>query len=148
MLAGAGTTVGGWLTALHNAIGLAAGLVLVAVLLKITIRVGWLAMALASVAFAIVFANELGTSNTAWIFLALLAGGAVLTAVLTRYGLLPLVVALFVFRILSMTPFVPDIAHWTAVPGNWTLAALGLLVAFGFYAARGGQPLFGRILPD
>jgi hypothetical protein len=82
------------------------------------------------------------------IFVFPLLGGAVLTAVLTRYGLLPLVVALFVYGVLRMTPFVPDLASWTAVPGNWTLAALALLVAFGFYAARGGRQAFGRILPD
>jgi hypothetical protein len=131
-----------------NAIGSAAGLVLAAVLLKLLIRVEWLAFALSSLAFGVLLAAELGTSNTPLIFLFPVVGGAMLTGVLTRYGLLTLVVSLFVFRVLTVVPFVSDPSHWTAAPGNWTLAGLAVLTALGFYAARGGQPVFGRILPE
>ena len=143
-----GHIVGGWSSAVANAIGPASAFVLVAVLLKMLVRVSWIAFALTSLAFAILFANELGTSNTGLILLFPLVGGALLTTALTRYGLLTLVVALFVFRLLTNVPFVPDPSHWAAASGNWTLTALALLTGFGFYSARSGQQLFGRVLPE
>ena len=65
-----------------------------------------------------------------------------------RHGLLGMVVAMFTLRVLTAVPFVRDPSHWAAAPGNWTLAALAALTLFGFYACRGGRPLFGRILQE
>jgi len=41
-----------------------------------------------------------------------------------------------------------DLSQWTAEAGNWTMAGLAVLIALGIHAARGGQPVFGRILPE
>jgi hypothetical protein len=43
-------------------------------------------------------------------------------------------------------PLTLNIAHWSATPSNWAIAAIVSLVCFGFYASRAGQPLFGHIL--
>ena len=45
-------------------------------------------------------------------------------------------------------PAVPIVTHgpsWAAVPGNLSIALVVALACFGFYAARGGQPLFGKL---
>lgn len=146
MLSGPGQIVGGWLQQISFAVGGGSGLVLLAVLLKLLLRPAWLAFSLTSLAFAFLMANELGTTNTPLILVFPLVGGAVLTTALTRYGLLTLVVSLFVFRVLTRVPFVPDVSDWTAAPGNWTIVALAFLIAFGFYAARGGK--LGRLLTE
>ena len=35
--------------------------------------------------------------------------------------------------------------QWAAMPGNLSIALVVALAAFGFYAARAGQPLFGKL---
>jgi len=35
--------------------------------------------------------------------------------------------------------------QWAAMPGNLSIAFVVALAAFGFYAARAGQPLFGKL---
>jgi len=33
---------------------------------------------------------------------------------------------------------------WAALPGNLSIALVVAVACFGFYAARAGQPLFGK----
>jgi hypothetical protein len=77
-----------------------------------------------------------------------LASGALLTVVAVRFGLLALVVARFTWGLLEFMPMTLDVSHWSAAASNWTLALLVGLTAFGFYASRAGQPLFGSILGE
>lgn len=98
--------------------------------------------------FSLILTNETGTTNTPLILLFPITGGLALTWLLARHGLLAMIVAMFTLRVLTAVPFVPDPSHWAADPGNWTLAALTGLTLFAFYASRGGQPLFGRILQE
>ena len=57
-----------------------------------------------------------------------------------------LVVAWFTLAILRTVPMMRDPSHWSAAAGTWTVGALAALTVFAFYAARTGQPLFGRVL--
>jgi hypothetical protein len=41
-----------------------------------------------------------------------------------------------------------DFSHWSASASNWSIVLLLMLVCFGFYASRSGQPLFGAVLKD
>ena len=77
-----------------------------------------------------------------------IVGGLALTWLLTRHGLLALVVAMFTLKVLTAVLFVPDPSQWAAAAGIWILTALAALRLSGFYASRGGQPLFGRILQE
>jgi len=49
---------------------------------------------------------------------------------------------------LRTVPMMRDPSHWSAAAGTWTVGALAALTVFAFYAARTGQPLFGRVLHD
>ena len=71
-----------------------------------------------------------------------------MTLLVFRAGLLAFAVAWFVWSVASNVPLVQDWVHWSAAPGNWTLAALVALALFGFSAARAGQPLLGAILRE
>jgi hypothetical protein len=75
-----------------------------------------------------------------------LAAVTILAVVTIRFGLLASAVALFVAALGETVPLTFDAAHWSAVGSNWAMAVITLLVCFGFYASRAGQPLFGSML--
>lgn len=62
-----------------------------------------------------------------------------------RYGLLVSAVMILVDNIPSAVPIVPNGGSWVAMPGNLSIALVVALACFGFYAARAGQPLLGKI---
>ena len=70
---------------------------------------------------------------------------AVLTIMVVRYGLLVTAVAFAVGSLLEDIPLTLSLSHWTATTSNLTLATALAVTFFGFYAARAGQPLFGKI---
>ena len=71
---------------------------------------------------------------------------APLVATLVYGGLLPVVVAFLVNQTISNSPLTlqPSMPYWYA--SLWPMAIIAGLAAFGFYASRGGQPLFGGLL--
>jgi len=69
------------------------------------------------------------------------------TFVLIRFGLLVAAIARIVLGVCEAIPFTLHVGHWSATPSNWTIAAILALAVFGFYAARAGQPLFGKFAP-
>jgi serine/threonine-protein kinase len=71
---------------------------------------------------------------------------AVMTFTVNRYGLLALTVMLFATNLLRVVPLTLNPAAWWAPASNSTLALLVALAAAAYYAARAGQPLFGRVL--
>jgi hypothetical protein len=147
-VAGFGQLAAGWLTAAVNAVQTPLVLLLIIVLLRLLLRRPWVAMVPTVLVLALPFLAEVGTTNTPLVVVFPLLAGAVLTWVVMRRGLLTFAVAWFVISVLLEVPIMPDPSHWAAAPGNWTLAALALLAALGFYAARAGQQVFGRILPE
>jgi hypothetical protein len=52
---------------------------------------------------------------------------------------------LMVDNIPTAAPMLPHAASWAALPGTLSIALVVALACFGFYAARAGEPLFGRI---
>src|SRR5262249_18478616 len=116
------------------------------VVLRLVTRRTWSAVVLGMLITT--FASGSGSAllgGVAWLEL---AGQALAIALLTigifRYGLLVTVVTLIVDNIPGAVPIVSHGPAWAAVPGHLSLAIPIALAAFGFYAARAGQPLFGR----
>ncbi len=68
-----------------------------------------------------------------------------MTVAVFRYGLLATSVALIVDNTVTAVPLSLHPSAWWATGSNITLAAVVALAAFGFYAARAGQPLFGAL---
>jgi hypothetical protein len=69
---------------------------------------------------------------------------ALLTIMIVRYGLLVTAVAFAVGSLLEDIPLTLSLSHWTATTSNLALATALAITCFGFYAARAGQPLFGK----
>jgi hypothetical protein len=70
------------------------------------------------------------------------------TLVTHRYGLVAAAALLFVDNVMSDTPLTTDLSVWWSAPTVLTLALVLGLVAFAYRAARGGEPLFGQVVPD
>ncbi|HEV8394731.1 MAG TPA: serine/threonine-protein kinase [Vicinamibacterales bacterium] len=73
---------------------------------------------------------------------------ALITFVIHRYGLVAAAALLFVDNIVADTPLTTDLSVWWSTPTVLTLPLVLGLVAFAYYAARGGEPLFGQVVPD
>jgi hypothetical protein len=70
---------------------------------------------------------------------------ALFTLLMIRFGLLAAIIAYFVFTVSQVVPLTLNAAHWSSGASNETLAFLGVLTLTGFFAARGGKPLFGTV---
>ena len=69
----------------------------------------------------------------------------IITFAIFRFGLLVTAVMILVDNIPTAVPIVPHGPSWAALPGNLSIALVVALACFGFYAARAGQPLFGKL---
>jgi hypothetical protein len=73
---------------------------------------------------------------------------ALISYAVFRHGLLVLFVALLVGEHVKDVPLTLHGSVWWATASNATLAMCITLAAFGYVAARAGQPLFGRVLGE
>jgi hypothetical protein len=70
------------------------------------------------------------------------------TVVIHRFGLLATAMLLFVDNVITGVPLTTDLSAWWSTPTLLTISLLISLVAFTYYAARAGEPLFGNVLAD
>jgi serine/threonine-protein kinase len=71
-----------------------------------------------------------------------------ITLVVHRFGLIAAAALLFVDNVIHDIPMTTDLSVWWSTPTVLTVSLVIALVAFAFYAARGGEPLFGQVVPD
>jgi hypothetical protein len=120
--------------------------VLAYVLLRLAFRRTAFAIGASVVLLALVQTqNVLSSAAPTWI--AVLYQLVVVTVVVmtvVRYGLLVTAIASSVGGVLETIPLTLSLSHWTATASNLTMALVIGLACFGFYAARAGQPLFGK----
>jgi hypothetical protein len=64
---------------------------------------------------------------------------------LVRFGLLAATVSSIVDAALTGVPFPAHLSTWAGGSAIWTVVLLLTLMMFGFYSARAGQPLFGKL---
>jgi hypothetical protein len=68
--------------------------------------------------------------------------------VLLRFGLLALIITIYTFLAIEGFPLTTDMSRPYAGAAMLLSTALAGLSVSGFYASRGGEPLFGRPLLD
>jgi serine/threonine-protein kinase len=71
-----------------------------------------------------------------------------ITLVIHRYGLIAAATLLFVDNVIHDIPMTTDLSVWWSAPTVLTVSMVFGLLAFSYYAARGGEPLFGQVVPD
>ena len=107
----------------------------------------WGGALLAALMFGIFVLGESGSQRWAtFIFVA--AFVIPLVATLIYFGILPVVIAFFVNQVLSNAPLTLQASMPFAPVAFWAMGLVLGLALFGFYASRGGQPLFGKVLAD
>jgi hypothetical protein len=106
---------------------------------------GWVGTICATVIFGVFVLGD-GSDNI-WVmllFAALFVGS--LVATLVYFGVLSVAIAFMVQQTLTNSPVTLDWSQPHASGALWTILLILGLTAFGFYAARAGQPLFGRLV--
>jgi serine/threonine-protein kinase len=106
----------------------------------------WGGAVLASVMFGIFVLGEVGGDGLLLSLVFVSAFVLPLVAVLIFGGILPVVIAFLVNQTMSNSPMTLDPSKPYADAAFWGMAVVLGLTLFGYYASRGGQPLFGRLL--
>jgi len=117
----------------------------IVVFLKAIVRRTWIVVALTSVivlpiAITGMFSGERLALDVTYTIVGIL----IVVGVLLRFGLIALCVTFFVFESLNTFPTTVDVSAPYAATSTWLLLGLAALAGYGFYASRGGEPLFGR----
>ena len=124
---------------LMQSVGLALGMFFFYCLLKSILRREWLA----AIVFALTFASPASLSTTHyWIHVsaAVVQYGLVIV-VLTRFGLLPMIVSIAVDSDLRDFPLTTDFSTWYAGSTMFILAVVLALTGYAVYTAVAGRPL-------
>jgi serine/threonine-protein kinase len=108
--------------------------------LKFLLRKDWLA----AVVFVAIFALVQGLSSAyvsvdlpMWILIY-----AIAVIIVYRFGLIPLVCAIFTVDMLSNVPFTINVSAWYVNTFALTLLSVVALALWGFYQSLGGEPLW------
>jgi len=109
------------------------------------VRRTWLAIAIGVSLVTLAVMQNIPIGGVAWLhgIIQLLTIGTITFAIF-RFGLLVTTVMILVDNIPSAIPMLPHGPAWAALPGNLSMLLVVAVACFGFYAARAGQPLFGK----
>jgi serine/threonine-protein kinase len=144
-LTGAAATLSLIFDGLLNGLFVAVFIVLGYVMLRLMLRRTILATAATAILLGVVQAPQvLQTSGPWWItaaFELIIVAGV--TVLVVRYGLLVTVVAIGIINVIGNMPLTLSLSHWTAMTSDVVIGTVIGIAAFGFYASRAGQPLFG-----
>jgi len=119
----------------------------VAVFLRIFVKRTWLVFVLSmAIILPIAMTNLFTGQNAALQLPIFLAGVALMFGVLLNFGLLALVVAFLAMRLAQAFPMTLNMAHPYAGTSVMVMLIMIALSAYGYYASRGDEPLFGTDL--
>jgi protein kinase-like protein len=117
-------------------------------LARMAVKRTWLAALLAGLALAFVVVSEAGTELQGVNIMYAVVVSAVYIIVLVYFGMFALMTAFLTFFILSQGGLSADFSKLYAPTGVWLMLLVAAMAAFGFYASRAGEPLFGKALSD
>ena len=132
-----------------NAVFNAAFAVFVLVLLKMVVKREWLASVTAIVLAMLLAVRGLGDEGSTVInFMAAIGVVSMIVLTIQRLGLVAAMFMYFVNFVLSNAVLTLDTSRWFFGVSLVQLAIPAALALYGFYASRGGEPLFGKRLLD
>jgi hypothetical protein len=146
VLNGFGSLFGTWSDQAFIGVQTALVIAMLLVVLRLIMRSTSLAAILGIVILIPAAGGGVPQGSVGWLYyLAQTLAVSLIVLAIFRYGLLVSVVMILVDNIPSAVPIIPHGPSWAALPGNLSIALVVALACFGFYAARAGQPLFGKI---
>jgi hypothetical protein len=125
--------------ALFNALLITLTFALARMLVKRT----WLAATIAMILLAFVVVTEAGTEQLALNIPFAVVVSCLYVAVLLSFGMFAQILAFLTNFILGQGGLTADFSRLYAPTSVWLLALIAGSAAFGFYASRAGEPLFG-----
>jgi serine/threonine-protein kinase len=131
---------------LYQSIGIALTLFFLFFLLRALLKRQWLAAAVFVVLFGCTTMLSSDHPAIAGTFTAMQGALAIYT--LIRFGVLPMVVGIFVSSLLPEFPVTTDFSNWYAGSNIFALATVVLLGAWSFHTALAGRRLFREGLLD
>jgi serine/threonine-protein kinase len=118
------------------------------VLLKMAVKREWLASFLAIAIVTLLFSQNPGSSPTAVDYASILLIVTIVVLTIQRLGLVATTVAFFMMYAMGAGVVTLDTSRWFFSDSVVQLLIAGSLAAYGFYASRGGEPIFGARLLD
>jgi hypothetical protein len=113
-------------------------------LARIVVKRTWLALVITIAVGALVWVSQAGTEQL-WInVLYAVTFSAILMGVLVYFGMFALIVTSLVELIVRQGGLTADLSKQYASEGVLMMALIAALAAFGYYASRGDEPLFGK----
>ncbi len=113
-------------------------------LARMVVKRTWLAAGIASVALAFIIVGEAGTEQFALNAAYAISASTVHLAVLVSFGMFAEIVTFLAYFILSQGNLTADLSKLYAPTGVWLMLLVAAGAAFGYYASRGDEPLFGK----
>jgi predicted Ser/Thr protein kinase len=114
-------------------------------LARIIVKRTWLAAVIAGAVFAFLYISQAGTEQIAVNIGYAVVMAAVYFLVLVYFGMFANMVAFLTYFILYQGGLTADLSKTYAPTSTWLMVLVVALAAFGFYASRGGEPLFGKL---
>ena len=118
---------------------------LIFALARMAVRRTWIAAIITGILAAFIFVSEAGTQQFGLNILYAISVSIVYTAVLVYFGMFALMVTFLTNFILSQGGLTADPTKLYAPTGIWMLVLVASAAAFGYYASRAGEPLFGKL---
>ena len=139
-LLGGRIALGGWLRQWPQSIQTTLVFFLVFFGLKVLLRKEWIA----AIVFIAIFAVPpgLGGSHIMIELPAMILVYSIALLIVIRFGLVPLVVAIFTINMMAGVPFSTDLSTWYMTTSILALLSLLVIAGWGFYHSLGGQPLW------
>ncbi len=113
-------------------------------LARMLVKRTWLAASISGILLAFVVVTEAGTEQLALNVLFAAVVSLVYVLVLVYFGMFAQMMAFLTNFILSQGGLTADFSKLYAPTSTWLLVLIVGLAAFGFYASRAGEPLFGK----
>ena len=117
-------------------------------LARMAVRRTWLAAIIAAGVLAFVVVGQAGTEQLSVNVLFAVSIAAVYVAVLVFFGMFAQMMAFLTFFILFQGGVTIDPSKLYAPTAIWLMLLVAAMAAFGFYASRAGEPLFGKAFSD
>jgi serine/threonine-protein kinase len=114
-------------------------------LARLLVKQTWLAAAVAGVLLAFVVVSEAGTEQLALNIGFAVAVTLVYIIVLVYFGMFTLMLGFLTNFILGQSGLTADLSKIYAPTSIWMLVLVAGMAAFGYYASRAGEPLFGKL---
>jgi serine/threonine-protein kinase len=116
-------------------------------LVRMAVKRTWIATLVTIVVGTFVMVSQSGTQYVWLNAAAAIVLAVVFVSVLVQFGMFPLMMT-FLINNIATSGLTTDVGRLYAPTAIWLMALVATMAAFGYYASRAGEPLFGKAFSD